>query len=446
MDRRCYGCASKFSLFKKECGCKNCGRSFCAGCLSQSAVVPRCGNTQQKVCKQCHGELSSGGSQKVASAKWSPPENYKKRVAALEAKQQQQQQRGAQQPSGQKSVPNSVKYRGLAPEDRAIAERLDRLKEETKPTMPPKETNKTSRLKKNIKNKLSTNPSYKSVCNGRKIILSCTNINRTKVLRPPGSQTQTEQAGDLFKQMAEEVAVDQGFTPGEESEETGASAEAPLNDLNRGGVDWQNLNRDDDELDGSLRRLEEEKGKLLAEAMVDLKQDNVRQEQILQVAKRLAVLKGQDPDKVCSQHFSFSNNIKKDFMYYIQSLLAELSEEVAMDEESGFNIRPEPVKPSQTSDAAKPDSSKPEGKAVKARGKPTVTVTKGPAKPTVLAAKKADSDDEELPWCCMCNEDATLRCQGCDGDLYCQRCFREGHDEFDRKEHKTRSYQAPRGQ
>nr|XP_014340919.1 PREDICTED: abscission/NoCut checkpoint regulator [Latimeria chalumnae] len=404
MDRRCYGCASKFSLFKKECGCKNCGRSFCAGCLSQSAVVPRCGNTQQKVCKQCHGELSSGGSQKVASAKWSPPENYKKRVAALEAKQQQQQQRGAQQPSGQKSVPNSVKYRGLAPEDRAIAERLDRLKEETKPS------------------------EWRSA----------------PVLRPPGSQTQTEQAGDLFKQMAEEVAVDQGFTPGEESEETGASAEAPLNDLNRGGVDWQNLNRDDDELDGSLRRLEEEKGKLLAEAMVDLKQDNVRQEQILQVAKRLAVLKGQDPDKVTLDAYKLPDGNEENEDDAIKRILQQLSEEVAMDEESGFNIRPEPVKPSQTSDAAKPDSSKPEGKA--ARGKPTVTVTKGPAKPTVLAAKKADSDDEELPWCCMCNEDATLRCQGCDGDLYCQRCFREGHDEFDRKEHKTRSYQAPRGQ
>ncbi|XP_059469878.1 abscission/NoCut checkpoint regulator [Neocloeon triangulifer] len=56
----------------------------------------------------------------------------------------------------------------------------------------------------------------------------------------------------------------------------------------------------------------------------------------------------------------------------------------------------------------------------------------------------SDHVSEEVPWCCICNEDATLRCPGCAGDLYCGRCFKEGHDVCDMNEHKPVKYDPPK--
>ncbi|KAF2203732.1 hypothetical protein GQ43DRAFT_454219 [Delitschia confertaspora ATCC 74209] len=37
------------------------------------------------------------------------------------------------------------------------------------------------------------------------------------------------------------------------------------------------------------------------------------------------------------------------------------------------------------------------------------------------------TDEDIDSWCVICNEDATVRCLGCDGDLYCTECWEEGH-------------------
>lgn len=60
----------------------------------------------------------------------------------------------------------------------------------------------------------------------------------------------------------------------------------------------------------------------------------------------------------------------------------------------------------------------------------------------------ADDDratgEDELPWCDLCNEDAQLRCLGCDGDLYCRRCWVETHGDHELKRHRTENYVAPK--
>ncbi|XP_043327435.1 abscission/NoCut checkpoint regulator isoform X1 [Cervus elaphus] len=420
MESRCYGCAVKFTLFKKEYGCKNCGRAFCSGCLSFSAAVPRAGNTQQKVCKQCHEVLTRGSSPANAS-KWSPPQNYKKRVAALEAKQK----------------PSTPQSRGLTQQDQVIAERLARLRQENKPSeqaqkrhhpgllgvgslwtlqgfsMPfaesvPSQAEIEARLAALRDAPQGPVPSTQEMVARLAVLQGRVPSSQGPQLahQPPDPRTQVQQAEDLLTQLTAEVAID-------ESWEREGPATSIQNDLNRGGPGAQSTSSRGQ----ATWSLEEEKSRLLAEAAVELRQENTRQERILALAKRLAVLQGRDPDKVTLQDYHLpDSDDEEEEETAIQRVLQQLTEEAALDEASGFNIPVEPTpQPQDQSCRAEP-------------------------KAQTLVAQPEEEEDE-LPWCCICNEDATLRCAGCDGDLYCVRCFREGHDAFELTEHQTSAYQ-----
>jgi hypothetical protein len=78
-------------------------------------------------------------------------------------------------------------------------------------------------------------------------------------------------------------------------------------------------------------------------------------------------------------------------------------------------------------------------------------VTKKPASAGAKAKHNlptyADEDIES--WCVICNEDATVRCLGCEGDLYCQECWAEGHTGpdagYDETRHKAVAYNRGEG-
>uniref|UniRef100_A0A8C9BBV7 Zinc finger FYVE-type containing 19 n=1 Tax=Phocoena sinus TaxID=42100 RepID=A0A8C9BBV7_PHOSS len=402
MENRCYGCAVKFTLFKKEYGCKNCGRVFCSGCLSFSAAVPRAGNTQQKVCKQCHEVLT-------------------RRVAALEAKQK----------------PNTPQSHGLTQQDQVIAERLARLRQENKPSewgqtgwkrhysglvglgflwilqgfsMPiaesvPSQAEIEARLVALRDAPQGSIPSTQEMEARLASLQGRVPPSQTPQLahQPPDTRTQAQQAQDLLTELAAEVAID-------ESWERGGPAASIQNDLNQGDPGAQSTSCKGQ----ATWSLEEEKRRLLAEAAVTLREENTRQERILALAKRLAVLQGRDPDRVTLQDYRLpDSDDEEDEETAIQRVLQQLTEEAALDEASGFNIPAEPaLRPQAQSCRAEPEA----------------------------VAARPEAEEEELPWCCICNEDATLRCASCDGDLYCVRCFREGHDAFDLKEHQTSAY------
>ena len=49
------------------------------------------------------------------------------------------------------------------------------------------------------------------------------------------------------------------------------------------------------------------------------------------------------------------------------------------------------------------------------------------AKSKAKAGPKQYNDAEIDSWCIICCDDATVKCLGCAGDLYCTRCWKEGH-------------------
>ncbi|KAK4989170.1 hypothetical protein LTR66_007127 [Elasticomyces elasticus] len=54
------------------------------------------------------------------------------------------------------------------------------------------------------------------------------------------------------------------------------------------------------------------------------------------------------------------------------------------------------------------------------------------------------TDEDIDSWCIICNDDATVKCLGCDGDLYCRACWREGHTGkgvgFEERTHKAKEF------
>jgi hypothetical protein len=85
---------------------------------------------------------------------------------------------------------------------------------------------------------------------------------------------------------------------------------------------------------------------------------------------------------------------------------------------------------------------------------PTIPQTAPGVKTTVSKANpksslKTPTDEEIESWCIICCEDATVRCLGCDGDLYCTGCWKEGHLSkdagYEERRHKAVAYNKPDG-
>lgn len=86
------------------------------------------------------------------------------------------------------------------------------------------------------------------------------------------------------------------------------------------------------------------------------------------------------------------------------------------------------------------------GLSTNSLGLPSAPTFKPIDKP-IKGVMKKYTDEEMDSWCIICQDDATVKCMGCNGDLYCANCWKEGHIGpdvgWEEKRHKWVKFRKP---
>lgn len=457
----CYGCGAGFSAFRKEHGCKNCGFAFCTKCLPNKVPVPKLNNEKHRVCIKCYKIMT--GQVKPSEdnpAKYSPPENYKKRVAALQEREKSGSTGIAHQTKGHslKGQDQKVKPAGVSQADWDIQQRLLKLREDKKlPTVNASNENIDDRLA-NLKGmdparyKAAQKPKYQA----------------------PDRRTQQEQINDLLEEIGSEVELDSHLPdPVTEIEQRLAQLRRPVsdtattsqdkntpdrNDLNKTSLrDSQsfNSNIDGGSQDSKPATVTGSTKDKPPEAKAD---DEISPEEVTRILNETAqtleedarkALKGLEEDKeimkrlqeVKQRRKQSSTDVNRDDA--LSSSDSDNDAEEEDDEQLKAKIIRQALEEAKLDMAAAKDGINPDeattDKADKRDGR----------KKSNLQSPADEKDDDwydpdELPYCCICTEDATVRCLGCDRDLYCDTCLREGHKELGLTDHATLKYTPPK--
>ncbi|XP_064600570.1 abscission/NoCut checkpoint regulator-like [Liolophura sinensis] len=466
MSGQCYQCGSGFGRFKKEYGCKNCGFSFCGKCLTKKAEIPKLKNEKHSVCNKCFDVLT-GKVQPTNPRPVSPPEAYRKRMAAL---QNPSAKVTTQQPIAKPA--SRQRDKNLSKKDAEIAERLEKLQAERKPKGPlPSDDELNSRLAR-LKG----------------IEPSTDHTSKKQMYHPPDRRTQQEQMNDLLEEIGDEIALDSRLPDpaveveyrlaqlkGSEGAEAGASSQEQsessrktmkggegnlniVNNLDKGGSQKslsysKNINIDGD---GQSRKKPykdndnvdlEEMNQLIAQtakeleidaqrAIAGLQKDKEIMEKLSEIKRRKKSSQG-DSEEEGEEKKPDKAVVEKTLKFNIAADEAEDSEEEDEDQATKKLIA-RLLEESKLDEAASADGYSPAELIDKKKIKQSPKKSNVPTRQEVPEEQETD----ELPWCCICNEDATLRCHGCDLDLYCDKCFHEGHDAS--LNHKTSRYTRPK--
>lgn len=372
----CHGCASKFTLFTKENSCPSCSFSYCSKCLKYKAVVPKLEGKECKICKSCYDAII-----KKRSIPGSTREEYCPPESFL--KRLESLENPSRPPITvyrQDSRIEKLKA-GLNEMDREIVDRLQKLKEERKKQPVPTEEEVVRRLAM-LKGE---DPEHMAAVSANK-----------KNYVPPDTRSSQEKADSLIQQYVEEKELEQQ-QPDPANEITqrlaklrgldtsslptagaAAAGERKISNIETGNTIGDSEEYFDSETLDDVNALISQLGK-------ELKQE------IHEPKSMVKSMKLKLHNKKADQHEEDEPVDEEEVERTVGKVLEEVALEEKLDDDE-------------------------------------------------LEVSENEEKEEELPWCIICNETATIRCIDCDNDLYCNTCFKQGHDEWELKNHRSVPY------
>lgn len=487
MSGRCSSCAKSFGFFNKEHGCFKCGFSFCGKCCAEKKLSGE--NRKRKVCATCSDLLSNpqvtansastGGSR---TTNLPPPENLVKReqriidsqsgipnpnlnvpfndgIAAAAAAT-------GNAPTGQKPNYKDLGHDwsiGLGPEDLLIKQRLQKLREE--PIKSNDEEKQTKPNTANASGDLPRDDEKNSTTDADLVarVNALKGATQDGASSSPGAQyqpfpptskklTQADQVDHLLQEIADEVEIDAHLPDpaldvenrlrklrGEPEIGGGGGGEgtgqSDMNSMIDQALNWKPKNRTAENPNSDGEKVEEtEKGDKLSEEENEQKENDL--EAMNRLMKEMAREIENDADKEI-------RDLAKDDA--VRQRLEELKEFNKKQKEKGENVENEKEDEEdeeeteqiirKLTDEAKLEDHDPNIENEPGRG----IDLKKPLQELGRQVQRIENNlegEKKLPWCVICNEDASWSCPECDGDLYCSSCFREFHRD-ERHEPKT---------
>lgn len=392
----CSNCKKSFSIFCKEKSCKNCELAFCSRCITRKMIIPKSGN-EGNVCARCEKLIIHQQSTRP------PPDALQRRLEFLENPP-------ASNPitvytTSEKSRRMSNLKRGLSVEDQAIAERLEKLKNERKASMNiPTEAEMHQRLLK-----------LKDVSNSGEVKESIPNT-----LLKLDNRSDYQMTKDLVEQANAEVQLE------------------------------NKLPKPEDEIQERLAKLRGQETKNRSEPMEIVPEDILRHDGALKQKNNTPVnmtdicklldevaMDAENDANIAMVEFENDKELQEKF----QNIMRQKSQQSKQDNKSDSEPEDEIENVVKSIMSEQKIEEKFKNEELTLPDVPTFIPTQHATARQIQ--RSLEDNDKELPWCTICNEDAIFRCvEGCEGDLYCSRCFRECHDEIDLKEHKKIEFKS----